>query len=395
MKPAWVAAEAAAREAYGRLLARLAWRWRDLAAAEDALGGALVAALEAWPAQGVPAAPQAWLARVAERRLLDAARRRAVAGSPEALRRLAEEPEETPEMDRRLSLMLLCAHPAIDASVHAALMLQTVLGVDAARMAPAFLTSAEAMKRRLSRAKQKIREAGIPFELPGPQALEERLSAVLEAIYAGFGIEWDGPGGADSLAGEAVYLARLVALHLPTEPEPLGLLALMLHVQARAPARGVGGFTPLSRQDTRLWDAGLAAQADAALARAAALGRPGPFQLEAAIQAAHASRLQSGATPWADVLALYAVLNTHWPTLGSEVAACGALLEAGQPARAAAAWGGLSARPEAAQYQPFWAVGGFLALAQGDRAMARERLGRAAAMAPGSAVRAFLAAAGG
>lgn len=391
MKPAaWHAAEVAARDAYGRLLARLAWRWRDVAAAEDALAAALEAALTAWPRDGVPDAPQAWLARVAERRLLDAARHARVAAHPDTQWMLSQEREEA-TMDRRLSLLLVCAHPAIDPQVHAALMLQTVLGLDAARIAPAFLATPEAMKRRLSRAKEKIRQARIPFELPGEEVLPERLSALLEAIYAAFAIDND--MGGESLADEALFLAELVSLHLPGEPEPLGLLALMLHVQARRTARLAHGFTPLSRQDTALWDGRLARQADALLARAAGAGRPGPFQLEAAIQAAHASRALTGQTPWGDILALYAVLNTHWPTLGTRVAACAAALEAGRLAQASAEWASLAALPEAQGYQPLWAVGGFVARAAGDAAAAAERLERAANMARDAAQAAFLRAA--
>lgn len=384
---AWHAAELAARDAYGRLLSRLAWRWRDVAAAEDALAAALEAALTVWPRDGVPDAPQAWLARVAERRLLDAARHARVARHPDTQWMLTQEREEA-AMDRRLSLMLVCAHPAIDAQLHAALMLQTVLGFDSARIAPAFLSTAEAMKRRLSRAKEKIREARIPFELPDDSVLPERLSAVLEAIYAAFSIEND--AGGESLVDEALFLAELVSLHLPGEPEPLGLLALMLHVQARRAARLMDGFTPLSRQDTALWDRALARQADALLARAAGAGRPGPFQLEAAIQAAHASRAVTGRTPWDDILALYAVLNAHWPTLGTRVAGCAAALEAGQLAQAIAEWAGLAALPEAQGYQPVWAVGGFIARAAGDAAAAAERLERAAVMSRDPAQAAFL-----
>ncbi|MCX7372351.1 MAG: hypothetical protein NTW56_07970 [Alphaproteobacteria bacterium] len=257
MTPGWHAAERAARDAYGRLLARLAWRWRDVAAAEDALAAALEAALNAWPRDGVPASPQAWLARVAERRLLDAARHARVAAHPDTQRMLSQEREEA-AMDRRLSLLLVCAHPAIDARLHAALMLQTVLGLDSVRIAPAFLAPPEAMKRRLSRPKEKIRQARIPFELPGEEALPERLSAVLEAIYAALSIDNDATG--QSLADEAIFLAELVSLHLPGEPQPLGLLALMLHVQARRAARLTQGFTPLAQQDTALWHRALARQ---------------------------------------------------------------------------------------------------------------------------------------
>ncbi|RUX88430.1 RNA polymerase subunit sigma-70, partial [Mesorhizobium sp. M2A.F.Ca.ET.040.01.1.1] len=241
------AAEAAARSSYGKLVAWLAARTRDVAGAEDALADAFAAALERWPRTGVPAQPEAWLLAVARRRDVDAVRRRLTG---EAARMSGE---ELP--DDRLRLMFACAHPAIEASVRAPLILQTILGFDAATIASAFLVSPATMGQRLVRAKARIRETGIPFRVPEKAELGERLGAVLEAIYATFAEGWSDPTGTDSrrrnLAGEGIWLGRLVASLMPDEPEALGLLALMLFAEARRSARRGpdGDFVPLAEQD--------------------------------------------------------------------------------------------------------------------------------------------------
>ena len=215
--------ERAARDSYGRLLAYLAARSRDLAAAEDALADAFRAALETWPRDGVPDKPEAWLLTTARRKLLDAKRHRHVqSAAAYELLVLADEAEDFAEAnnvfpDERLKLLFVCAHPAIDPAARTPLMLQTVLGLDAVRIASAFLVKPSAMGQRLARVKTKIRDAGIAFELPQERELPERLDAVLEAIYAAYGSGWDDVAGADArrkgLAAEALYLGRLL-LHL-------------------------------------------------------------------------------------------------------------------------------------------------------------------------------------
>ena len=219
-------AEAVARAAYGRLVAYLSARSRDVAAAEDALAEAFAAALRVWPQSGVPDRPEAWLFTAARRQLIQAGRHRAVQTAAEpVLMLLAEErherePDSLP--DRRLELMFACAHPAIDPAARAPLMLQAVLGLDAAHIASAFLVAPATMGQRLVRAKARIRDAGIAFVVPETNELPERLDAVLEAIYAAYGSGWEDAAGTDArrkgLTAEAIWLARLLATLLPPSP---------------------------------------------------------------------------------------------------------------------------------------------------------------------------------
>lgn len=321
------AAQAAARSAYGRLLAWLAWQWRDIAAAEDALGDALVSALATWPRTGVPASPEGWLLTAARRNLLKAARHRRVMEDPAVTALLPDDTTPAAELptvpDARLRLMFVCAHPAIDAPVRSALMLQAVLGLDAAHIARAWLIAPEAMTKRLVRAKAKIKATGLRFEEPEARDLPHRLDAVLEAIYGAYTLDWnhDAPPTAEPLAAEALYLARVVATLLPAEPEALGLLALLEADAARATARldANGGLVPLHEQDITAWDGARLDKAAALLAAAQRLHRPGPYQLEAAIQLAHASRRHGNPTPWADITVLYDGLLSVRPSIGAQI----------------------------------------------------------------------------
>ncbi|HEY4132706.1 MAG TPA: DUF6596 domain-containing protein, partial [Gemmatimonadaceae bacterium] len=252
-------ADAVARRSYGKLIAYLAARTRDVAAAEDALSDAFAAALAAWPITGLPSNPEAWLLTAARRRLIDAQRRARTGDVVNAELQVINEGlhavTELPEIpDQRLALMFACAHPAIDATIRAPLMLQVVLGFDAKSIASTFLTSPTAMGKRLVRAKEKIRQAGIPFRIPERAELPERLDTVLDAIYAAFAEGWSDPLGTDvarrDLTDEALFLARLVTELAPDEPEALGLLALMLHAEARRRARRDerGNYVPLDAQ---------------------------------------------------------------------------------------------------------------------------------------------------
>lgn len=345
------AVEEAARTSWGRLLAHLAAGTRDLATAEDALAEAFLAAVRSWPGSGVPDRPEAWLLTAARRTLIDAARRRDVATRAlPSLERLAHQEPVTPSTipDKRLELLFTCAHPAIAVGVRSPLMLQAVLGIDAARIASAFLVSPASMGQRLVRAKAKIKQAGIPFTVPDSEQLPERLEFVLDAIYAAYGTGWDERSG---LVDEALRLARLVTELLPGEPEAHGLLAALLHGAARERARRAddGTFVPLDEQDVRRWSPALMAEAERHLSRATATG---PYQLQAAIQSVHNRRSVTGTTDWAVIAALYDALVTYTPSIGAHVARAAAHMQNGAPAAALAMLDAL----DAPTYQPYWVV---------------------------------------
>jgi RNA polymerase sigma-70 factor (ECF subfamily) len=393
--------EAVARSSYGRLLAYLSSSTRDVAEAEDALGEALVSALASWPVDGVPKQPDAWLLTAARHRIIDQARRRRVREEhQESLRRLfpdtaapAADGDTFP--DRRAELLFVCAHPAIDLALHTPLMLQTVLGLDAARIAQAFLVPPATMGQRLVRAKRKIREAGIPFSIPPLHELPSRLEAVLEAIYAAYGLGRDDAAGVDShgenLADEAIWLARVVRQRMPDEPEVRGLLALMLFCDARRAARRApdGRYVPLSEQDPAAWSADAIREAEAELRAAARWGRPGRFQLEAAIQSVHADRAQSGRTDWAAIVVFYDHLIRLAPTLGARVAQAAAVAEARGPVDGVALLDEIDGAL-VATYQPYWAVRAHLLRSLGRAAEAAEAYDRAIGLAVDPATRQFL-----
>ncbi|RUX07855.1 RNA polymerase subunit sigma-70 [Mesorhizobium sp. M2A.F.Ca.ET.037.01.1.1] len=382
------AAEAAARSSYGKLVAWLAARTRDVAGAEDALADAFAAALERWPRTGVPAQPEAWLLAVARRRDVDAVRRRLTG---EAARMSGE---ELP--DDRLRLMFACAHPAIEASVRAPLILQTILGFDAATIASAFLVSPATMGQRLVRAKARIRETGIPFRVPEKAELGERLGAVLEAIYATFAEGWSDPTGTDSrrrnLAGEGIWLGRLVASLMPDEPEALGLLALMLFAEARRSARRGpdGDFVPLAEQDIALWDDSLIDEAEALLAGAAQRGLIGRYQLEAAVQSAHTARRRGSGTDWAAIRQLYDALLS---VAGSPVVAINravAIAETEGATAGLAALYVLGDDKRLQDYQPYWAARAGLLARLGNTKQAAQAYDQAIGLERDPALRRFL-----
>jgi RNA polymerase sigma-70 factor (ECF subfamily) len=390
-----LAAEAAARHSYGRLLAWLAWQWRDIAAAEDALAEAFATALERWPVDGVPAAPDAWLLTAARRRLLMAARRQRLADDP-ALTILwpaADEPApDAPALpDTRLRLMFVCAHPAIAADVHSALMLQTVLGLDAARIASAFLVKPEAMTKRLVRAKARIRATGLRFEEPEPQEWSERVASVLEAIYGAYTLHWGLVDDAASgqLAAEAQYLAELVAAHLPDEPEALGLVALLWLCEARRPARDEA-FQPLHEQDPRRWDGVLIARANDALMQAATHRTAGPFQLEAAIQAAHVQGRREGEVPWTDITRLYEQLLSLAPTVGARIAHAVAVAHATPDPGAGLRLLDAIDPERVVSHQPWWAARAHLLAMAGAHAPAADAYGRALGLTVEPRLRAWI-----
>jgi RNA polymerase sigma-70 factor, ECF subfamily len=389
-------AEETARASYGKLVAILAHRTRDIAAAEDALSDALLAALSAWPRRGVPANPEAWLLTAARNRLKNAARAGQVrrAAEPEvALRNLPDE-DDGGLPDPRLRLLFVCAHPAIDPAARTPLMLQCVLGIDAARIAQAFLVDPAAMSQRLVRAKARIRDAGLRFEMPGPEDVEDRLAAVLDAVYAAFGRGWDDlerPSGAETLTGEAIWLARMLVALMPYEPEPKGLLALMLYCTARRAARrdAAGTFVPLDRQDARLWDRNMVAEAEGLLTRAAQARRFGRFQCEAAIQSVHVQRPITGRLNLDALAMLYDLLVRHTDGIGARIGRAVVMAERGNADRALADLDAL-APDRVARHQPFWVARARVAVQAEQLDAASMSLGIALSLTEDPAVRAHL-----
>ena len=392
--------ERVARESYGRLAAYLSVHTHDLASAEDALSNALVSALNHWPQDGVPKNPEAWLLTAARHSLIDVIRhQRVILESEPTLRFLTENSTETALAtqfpDERLKLLFVCAHPAIDPAMHTPLMLQTVLGLDAARIAQAFLIAPKTMGQRLFRAKTKIRSGGIPFEIPQQRDLPERQDAVLEAIYAAFGIGWDDMAGADhrgrDLAEEALWLARVLLQLMPGEAEVQGLLALMLHCEARRPARrdAKGRYVPLSEQNPNQWLVPLMDEAERHLADAFQHGRVGRFQLEAAIQSVHAERARTGRTDWPAIVLFHKQLLRISPALGTQAGYAAAVAEANGPEAGLAVLESMD-QGAVSHYQPYWAVRAHLLQRLGKGAEASDAYDRAIGLSEDPAVREFL-----
>jgi RNA polymerase sigma-70 factor, ECF subfamily len=396
------AAARVARESYGKLVAYLAASSRDVPGAEDALADAFASALAVWPNQGVPMNPEGWLAKAARRRLIDAARRRRTADqASETLELIDAELKETADAqasipDRRLALMFACAHPAIEESVRAPLMLQTILGLDAAAIASAFLVSPAAMGQRLSRAKAKIRLAGVPFKIPEREDLPERLGVALEAIYAAFSHGWaeafsDDPRGRN-LAEEGIWLGRVVMSLIPNEPEAMGLLALMLYAHARREARrdALGRYVPLSDQAVGQWDRAAIEEAEELLKAAGALGAPGRFQLEAAVQSVHAARQLTGATDWEAIAVLYDALFALTASPVVAVNRAAAVAHAHGPAAGLKLLDEVGPQSGLGGFEPYWVARADLCAKTGEIEEARRAYAKAIGLQSDPAARAFL-----
>jgi RNA polymerase sigma-70 factor (ECF subfamily) len=357
--------------------------------------------LKRWSAEGVPEKPEAWLLHVARNRMIDAARRKEVRQKSETfLQQIAEEAQAVAKAheyfpDERLKLLFVCAHPAIDSAARTPLMLQAVLGVDAPRIASAFLVSPAAMSQRLVRAKNKIRDAGIPFRVPEPPEWEERVSFVLDAIYAAYTTGWESlmetASTHHALATEAVTLGRMLTHLMPREPEALGLLALILHCEARREARYTNDrkFVPLDQQDTALWSQSMIEEAEKHLRSAAAFKHMGRYQLEAAIQSVHASRAKTGRIDWKEIALLYEGLVRIAPGIGSLIGRAVAIAQAEQPAAGFAALEQIPS-DRTADYQPYWAARGHLLRLLDRKDEAQEAFGRAASLTDDPALREYL-----
>lgn len=383
------AAARAALDSRARVLAILSRHAGDLAAAEDALQGAFLSALESWPKTGVPDSPEAWLLTAAKRRLTDDHRKHAVRLKGEEritmmIDELAEAAQETGGLpDRRLELMMVCAHPALDEAIRPQMMLNVVLGIPAEDIARCWLTSPVAMAQRLVRAKSKIKGARIPFALPEPTERPTRIAFVLDAIYAALTL---GAGDGD-LAEEAAFLASLVHKLAPDDPEAGGLLALCLQHTATRQEPGED-FLPWRERDPGNWDHRLLAVSEALLGRASQRRRPGRFQLEAAIGSAHLARVRDGMDTRFDIIRLYKRLLAVAPSIGARCSYAAALLETGDIQGASTALGGLEDAAES--YQPYWVIKARILKTEGREAEAKAARDRALALTSEERVARFL-----
>lgn len=357
--------EKTVRASYGKLLAFLSSRSKDIQACEDALSESFAAASKKWSESGIPDNPEAWIFQVAKNRLIDFKRKekRALNSNETVILLELEKAEHSKDFfkDDRLKLMFVCCHPSIDESVRTPLILQTVLGLDAGVIASAFLTSPAAMTKKLVRAKQKIKLSGIDFVIPEAESLFDRSEFVAEAIFAIYGKSWDAFGGSDNqlkdLSAEALFLADLLVQLLPDQAEPKGLLAYILHCESRKKARitEAGDYIPLEEQDTLLWNFDFIKKAEVLLQQAFTFKKIGRFQIEAAIQSAHSARVFQKLNNWPQILSLYDGLIQMTPTVGAYVNRAFAIAECSGAEQALQSLSELDQKV-ISTYQPFWVL---------------------------------------
>lgn len=398
---------------YGRLLALLCRRTGDVCAAEDALSDAFARALTVWPERGVPEHPDAWLLSVARRRLIDLRRRgsierRVLAGIAREVSRASRDVEAGVFTDERLLMLYTCADPRVEDSARLPLMLQAALGLEASRIASVLLVHPGALAQRLVRAKAKIRELGLAFEVPDRAEGAKRLGVVLSCVYAAYTIGWDAlheSSGVSGLASDAVWLAeQIVEMSECSDrveswaregAEALALAALLNLSESRRGARrdAAGAYVPTSEQDTSMWDVDMIARGEAYLSRAAqAMSRGAPvgrFQIEAAIQSVHCARAWQGTTDIGALRVLHARLEEVAPTIGARCAHAAVVAEAGDPRAALAMLDAVEAADVAA-HGPYWATRGAVLAGLGRMGEAGSALRRAAGLADDPAVRAWL-----
>jgi RNA polymerase sigma-70 factor (ECF subfamily) len=387
--PDTVDVEAVFRAEYGRAVSVLVRLLGDIDLAEEAVQEAFTTALTRWPQTGVPPSPAGWIITTARNRAIDRLRRESSrdARQVEAARLYAPSapPEEGPVRDDRLRLIFTCCHPALAPESRVALTLRLLGGLSTAQIARAFLVPEPTLAQRLVRAKAKIRDAGIPYRVPGDADLPDRLGGVLAVVYLVFN---EGYTGDPALCAEALRLGRLLAELMPDEPEVTGLLALMLLVESRRPARQApdGALVPLPEQDRARWDRALLTEGQDLVRRCLRQGRPGPYQIQAAIHAVHSDAPTAAATDWRQILQLYDQLMALAPSPVVALNRAVAVAEVAGPAEALHLVGALGL----GRYHVLHAVRADLLRRLGRTAEAATEYGRAAELAPSDAERAHL-----